>query len=105
LLQFIRDATAAAVPANGESQAPTYFAQPQLGFVEAAVARLIPTDELGPGAKEAGAAVFINSRLAGGYGRAESWYMQGPWKDGTQEQGYQLKVTPAQLYARRAPPG
>ena len=24
--------------------------------------------------------------------------MQGPWKDGTDEQGYQLKLTPAQLY-------
>jgi gluconate 2-dehydrogenase gamma chain len=24
--------------------------------------------------------------------------MQGPWKKGTKEQGYQLKMTPAQLY-------
>jgi gluconate 2-dehydrogenase gamma chain len=36
--------------------------------------------------------------MAGPFGRAETWYMQGPWKTGTEQQGYQLKLTPAQLY-------
>ena len=53
---------------------------------------------MGPGAKEAGVATFIDRQLSGPYGRAETWYMQGPWKKGTKEQGYQLKLTPAQLY-------
>jgi gluconate 2-dehydrogenase gamma chain len=75
-----------------------YFSKAELVFVEAAVARIIPTDELGPGAKDAGVATFIDRQLAGPYGRAETWYMQGPWRNGTEEQGYQIKLTPAGLY-------
>jgi gluconate 2-dehydrogenase gamma chain len=70
----------------------------ETAFLEAAVSRLIPADDLGPGAKEAGVPVFIDRQLAGPYGRAETWYMQGPWRDGAPEQGYQLKLSPAQLY-------
>jgi gluconate 2-dehydrogenase gamma chain len=67
-------------------------------FVEAAVARIIPADDLGPGATEAGVADFIDRQLAGPYGAAETWYMQGPWQQGTEQQGYQLRLAPAQLY-------
>jgi len=70
----------------------------EIAFVQAAVERLIPADDLGPGAQEAGVAYFIDQQLAGDFGRGETWYMQGPWKDGTAEQGYQLKLTPAELY-------
>jgi len=76
----------------------SYFTAPEISFIDAAVSRLIPADELGPGAKEAGVTFFIDQQLAGSFGRAETWYMQGPWKEGTPEQGYQLKLTPAQLY-------
>jgi gluconate 2-dehydrogenase gamma chain len=75
-----------------------YFTQPEIAFLDAALSRLIPADALGPGAKEAGVTFFIDQQMAGPFGRAETWYMQGPWKDGTDEQGYQLKLTPAQLY-------
>lgn len=75
-----------------------YFTKPEMRFVEAAVARIFPKDDLGPGALEAGVAVFIDRQLAGPYGRAETWYMRGPWHEGTKEQGYQSKLTPAQLY-------
>ncbi len=94
-LQFVRDATAAAAAPEAT---PVYFSAAEFTWVEAAIARLIPDDALGPGAKEAGVAVFIDRQLAGPYGRAETWYMQGPWKQGTEQQGYQLKLTPAQLY-------
>jgi len=97
------------IPSNGGG-APdyatphtTYLTQPEHDFVEAAVARIIPADELGPGAKEAGVAVFIDRQLAGPYGSAETWYMQGPWGKGTEEQGYQAKFTPAQLYRAAIP--
>jgi gluconate 2-dehydrogenase gamma chain len=43
-------------------------------------------------------ALFIDQQMAGSYGRAETWYMQGPWQEGSAEQGYQLMLTPAQLY-------
>ena len=91
---------ASAADALAPRLAPTfsYFTPPEIVFIDAAVSRLIPTDELGPGAKEAGVTFFIDQQLAGSFGRAETWYMDGPWKEGTPQQGYQLKLTPAQLY-------
>lgn len=67
-------------------------------FVETATERLIPDEEDGLGARGAAIAVFIDRQLAGPYGRAERWYMQGPWATGIPEQGYQLKLTPGELY-------
>lgn len=93
-LRFVPNATAS-VAQPGQY---AYFTAVEYTWVDAAVARLIPNDELGPGAKDAGVATFIDRQLSGPYGRAETWYMQGPWKQGTPEQGYQLKQTPAQLY-------
>lgn len=75
-----------------------YFTSAETDFMDAALGRLIPNDDLGPGAKEAGVTVFIDRQLSGPYGRAETWYMQGPWSKGTKEQSYQLKLTPAELY-------
>lgn len=70
----------------------------EAAFVEAAAARLIPKDDLGAGAIEAGVPGFIDSQLAGDYGQATSWYMQGPWSTGEKTQGYQTRMTPAALY-------
>ena len=83
---------------NPAAPGPAYFTAEEVAFVDAAVSRLIPNDHLGPGAKEAGVTIFIDRQLGGPYGRAQTWYMQGPWREGTEEQGYQLKLTPAQLY-------
>jgi gluconate 2-dehydrogenase gamma chain len=93
-------------PAQPESPLPppvtagafAYLTPAEIAFLDAAVSRLIPADSLGPGAKEAGVTFFIDQQMAGPFGRAETWYMQGPWKEGTEQQGYQLKLTPAQLY-------
>ena len=84
----------------GGVQAGSYqFLTPEEeSFIDAAVARLIPQDDLGPGAKEAGVTTFLDRQLAGPFGRAEHWYMQGPWEDGEKTQGYQSRLTPAQLY-------
>src|SRR3954469_10346832 len=83
---------------NPAAPGPAFLTTAERAFLDAALARLIPDDELGPGAKEAGVTTFIDRQLGGPYGRAQTWYMQGPWREGTQEQGYQLKITPAQLY-------
>ena len=80
------------------STTPQFLAQQEWAFIDAAVARLIPTDNLGPGAREAGVTPFIDAQLAGSYGSAETWYMQGPWPQGTDTQGYQSRLTPAQMY-------
>jgi gluconate 2-dehydrogenase gamma chain len=75
-----------------------FFSTDEAAFIDAAVSRLIPNDDLGPGAKEAGVTGFLDSQLAGPFGHAESWYMGGPWAKGTKSQGYQSRLTPAQLY-------
>lgn len=75
-----------------------FFSAEEARFVEAAVARLIPVDELGPGALEAGVPVFIDRQLAGAYGAGARLYRAGPWRTGTPSQGYQLPHTPAELF-------
>jgi gluconate 2-dehydrogenase gamma chain len=75
------------------------FLDPQEArFVEAACARLIPDDELGPGALGAGVPRYIDRQLAGAWGAGERLYRSGPWRPGERTQGYQLPYTPAELF-------
>lgn len=76
----------------------TFFTRNEAAFVDAAVDHLIPADELGPGAREAGVTLFIDRQLAGAFGTGAKWYMRGPWGESVPEQGYQLPLTPQQLY-------
>ena len=85
-------------PLGNEPEAYTYFTEPEATFIEAAVERLIPTDEHGPGARSAGVAFFIDQQLVGAFGTAAKMYRNGPWAQGTPMQGYQLRQTPAELY-------
>jgi len=78
-------------------QAYTFFNIPERYFAEAAVARLIPADALGPGALEAGVAYFMDQQLSGAWGFGATWYMRGPWEIGIPEQGYQLPLLPRDL--------
>ena len=76
-----------------------FFTPAEAAMIEAIVDRLIPEDELGPGGKRAGCAVFIDRQLAGPYGRAEGVYMQGPFPPNPlPTQGMQSPLTPAQAY-------
>ena len=77
-----------------------FFTPQEAAAVEAFVDRLIPADELSPGGKECGCAVFIDRQLAGPYGRFEGYYMSGPFTDGTKQQGPQSPITPAQHYRK-----
>lgn len=86
------------LPVVGARPGYVFLSPTEVAFVDAAVGRLIPADELGPGAVEAGVTTFIDRQLAGPFGKARDWYMQGPWSDGTKQQGYQLRRTPAEVY-------
>lgn len=88
----LADQNAAAAPG------PLYLNDAEKHFLDAATERLIPGDAASPGANRAGVTVFIDRQLSGPYGMAETWYMRGPWSPGTDEQGYQSKLTPAQMY-------
>jgi gluconate 2-dehydrogenase gamma chain len=86
------------MPTGMTERAYTFFTDPEVAFVKAAVARLIPTDELGPGAVEAGVPYFVDQQLSGAYGAGAHFYNQGPFGSETPFQGYQLPLSPAELY-------
>jgi gluconate 2-dehydrogenase gamma chain len=76
-----------------------FLTQEEALIVAAAASRIIPSDETGPGAQEAGVAVYIDRQLAGPWGRDRYRYTQGPFaEDAPQEVGYQAKATPQQIY-------
>ena len=74
-----------------------FFSPVEAAFIEAACARLIPNDELGPGALEAGVPRFIDRQLAGPYGRGARFYLKGPFPKGEPTQGWQAGA-PADVY-------
>jgi gluconate 2-dehydrogenase gamma chain len=90
-------AGAADVPYYGREDA-RFLTPEERAFVDAASARLIPSDEDGPGAREADVLTFIDRQLAGHFGNGQRWYMHGPWPERLPTQGYQTHHTPAQLY-------
>ena len=85
-------------PPGATGSGYTYFTPVEATFIEAAVARLIPNDEVGPGGVEANVHFFLDRQLAGPFGRGDHYYLGGPWPKGTPEQGYQSRFSPAQLY-------
>src|SRR5262249_48810336 len=75
-----------------------FFNAAEADFIEAAVDRLIPPDEIGPGALQAGVNNYLDKQLGGAWGAGERLYRSGPWLPGTPSQGYQLPFTPAELF-------
>ncbi|WDZ94109.1 gluconate 2-dehydrogenase subunit 3 family protein [Herbaspirillum sp. WKF16] len=97
----------AAVPAmRGQAQGaapykPSFFSQEEFTLLSAMADTLIPADETGPGAIEAGVPEFIDAQMNTPYGRGQLWYMQGPFdRDAPAVFGYQLPYPPADLYRK-----
>src|SRR3954463_1004567 len=100
-------ATTLQAPAQAQSAPPASAAQPpvyaflnpeEAAFIEAVVDHMIPADEHSPKGTDLGLNIYIDRALAGGWGKGDRLYMQGPWKPGVPSQGYQLPLTPAELY-------
>jgi gluconate 2-dehydrogenase gamma chain len=89
---------ASAQQASPEPQGYKFLSDDEVSAVNALVDRLIPKDANGPGGVESGVVTFIDRELAGQFGAAARWYMQGPWNEGTASQGWQFALTPAALY-------
>ena len=70
-----------------------FFNINEFAFIELAVDTLIPKDSVGPGAAELGVATYIDRQMAGGYGKGDRLYLEGPFGEGTPQQGYQLPMT------------
>ncbi|UPV76540.1 gluconate 2-dehydrogenase subunit 3 family protein (plasmid) [Halorussus limi] len=79
-----------------------FFDIPQARLVQAMAARIMPSDEVGPGAVELGVVYFIDEQLNSEYGVAADWYMEKPFVnryDGAKpNQGWQSRLTPAEVY-------
>src|SRR5205814_6242015 len=84
---------------QGEVRVPLrFFTAAEARVVSAASERILPSDESGPGAKEAGVVIYIDRQLAGPYGRDKYRYTKGPWVKSVPEHGYQDKANPREVY-------
>lgn len=84
---------------QGEVRIPLrFFTAGEARIVSAAAERIFPSDESGPGAKEAGVVIYIDRQLAGPYGRDKYRYTKGPWVESVPEHGYQGKAAPRDIY-------
>jgi len=92
-------AAAPAAPAAVDASAGYLWLRPdEQAFVEALVNHMCPADALTPNGVEMGLPVFYDRSLGGNWGQGDRLYLQGPFKSGTTNQGYQLGMTPAQLF-------
>jgi gluconate 2-dehydrogenase gamma chain len=71
---------------------PSFFNDTEYAFVVAACDRLIPHDDIGPGAVEAGVPEFLDKHMQSAYASGAIWYMQGPFVEAAKEFGYQGKL-------------
>lgn len=63
---------------SGESlQAFMFFNDDEAGTIEAIAARFIPSEPSSPGAREAGAVIYIDRTLAGYFSHLQTFYRQG----------------------------
>lgn len=79
-------------------QALMHFNRDQFQTVEAAVERIFPKDENGPGAKELGVAYYIDHQLAGEWGVGGREYRMGPFYPGEKTQGYQGRLNRREIF-------
>lgn len=75
-----------------EPYKPSFFNAAEWAFVVAACDRLIPADEVGPGAVELGVPEFLDRHMQTPYASGAIWYMQGPFQEAAPEFGYQGRL-------------
>lgn len=93
-----KDQQQAAKNTKNYNQALMNFSQAEFQTVEAAVERIFPKDDNGPGAKELGVAYFIDHQLAGSYGFNARDYMEPPFFHGEKVQGYQGRLKRREIF-------
>src|SRR6202521_2419279 len=75
-----------------------FFTANEARVIAAACERIFPSDENGPGAKEAGVIIYIDRQLAGPFGRDRHRYTKGPFVESVPQHGYQGKKNPQEIY-------
>jgi len=98
------EAWAQEVQTTGSTYTPTYFNAEEWAFINAAVARLIPSNEDGPGGIDLNVPEFIDRQMESSYGHGDFWYMDGPFHpEADYTLGYQLQYTPRAFYRAAIP--
>ncbi|MFK3663258.1 gluconate 2-dehydrogenase subunit 3 family protein [Scandinavium sp. NPDC088450] len=77
---------------------PYFFNDIEWAFILAAVDRLIPTDENGPGAVSEDVPIFIDKQMEMPYGWGQLWYMHPPFAKSIPQLGYQSHLVPREVY-------
>jgi gluconate 2-dehydrogenase gamma chain len=72
--------------------APVFFNTAEWAFIQAACDRLIPADDIGPSAAQAGVPEFIDRHMQTPYAAGDIWYMQGPFVEAAPQFGYQGRL-------------
>ena len=70
----------------------TFLNAAEWAFVLAACDRLIPADNIGPSAGQAGVPEFIDRHMQTPYASGDIWYMQGPFVEAAPQFGYQGRL-------------
>nr|WP_315256530.1 gluconate 2-dehydrogenase subunit 3 family protein [uncultured Duganella sp.] len=91
-LQPANAADTAAPEGKPHEYKAVFFNAVEWKFLTAAVDRLIPHDEHGPGAIELGVLEFLDRHMQTPYAAGDIWYMQGPFLKAASEFGYQGKL-------------
>jgi gluconate 2-dehydrogenase gamma chain len=71
---------------------PTFFSAAEWAFIQAACETLIPADDIGPSAAQAGVPEFIDRHMQTPYAAGDIWYMQGPFVEAAPQFGYQGRL-------------
>ncbi|ARO15967.1 gluconate 2-dehydrogenase gamma chain (plasmid) [Ketogulonicigenium robustum] len=76
---------------------PSFFTAAEFATLCAMCDRLIPADDVGPGALEANVPIFIDMQIGGDLGA--EWYMQGPFPtDPSPLMGFQMPHRPQEYF-------
>jgi gluconate 2-dehydrogenase gamma chain len=105
-------ASASAVGALASAAPAAAAATPRIRFFTGYEFRLVtamaeviwPTDDLGPGARQAGVGFYIDGQLAGSWGTGDRMYMSGPFFAPVDSgHGWQINMVPRDVYRAALP--
>jgi gluconate 2-dehydrogenase gamma chain len=96
---LIAPASEAEVKTGQASTALRFLTEWEHDYLTAMAETIWPTDDLGPGAKVAGVAEYIDGQLAGSWGQGNRFYLNGPFLSAQSTgHGWQIPMTPAEVY-------